>query len=343
MPGSSTATTTRRSISLRPLGPALGLVRLGAFRKLGAPSPASSTTNGCAGSSASRRCTPASPPQALSIYAVITYMDAVNGVSSPTAACTRCPVALGGRRWSDAGVEFRYDTPVTGSCWPTAPPAAVGRAAGRRRGDRRRRRRAPTPTCPSLPNLLPGVPAPRAVRRGQYSPSAVVWHVGDRGPSSPPVSAHHNIHFGRRGTTRSRRCSTTAGGCPTRRCSSACPRSTSPRSRPPGRHVPLRARARAQPRRQRSTGPRAGSGARRPRPRVCARSGTRSTIDVEVEPSSIRATGRRPGMERGTPFALVPPVLPDRPVPPAQRRPARPRPRVHRLRHRPGRRASRWC
>lgn len=43
--------------------------------------------------------------------------------------------------------------------------------------------------------LLPDLRPPRAVRRGKYSPSAVVWHVGVRGVPDPPV-AHHNIHFG---------------------------------------------------------------------------------------------------------------------------------------------------
>lgn len=45
-------------------------------------------------------------------------------------------------------------------------------------------------------SLLPGVRPPRAVRRGRYSPSAVVWHVGVRG-APPSTVAHHNIHFGR--------------------------------------------------------------------------------------------------------------------------------------------------
>ena len=35
----------------------------------------------------------------------------------------------------------------------------------------------------------------RKVRRGKYSPSAVVWHVGVRGTPDPQI-AHHNIHFG---------------------------------------------------------------------------------------------------------------------------------------------------
>jgi phytoene desaturase len=43
--------------------------------------------------------------------------------------------------------------------------------------------------------LLPHLDPPRVVRRGTYSPSAVVWHVGARGGPSADAS-HHNIHFG---------------------------------------------------------------------------------------------------------------------------------------------------
>jgi phytoene desaturase len=52
---------------------------------------------------------------------------------------------------------------------------------------------------PDLPvayrTLLGGMTAPRVARRGRYSPSCVVWHVGARG-ALPPDTAHHNIHFG---------------------------------------------------------------------------------------------------------------------------------------------------
>jgi phytoene dehydrogenase-like protein len=41
---------------------------------------------------------------------------------------------------------------------------------------------------------------PRAARRGKYSPSAAVWHVGVRGVPNSPIS-HHNIHFGEEWST----------------------------------------------------------------------------------------------------------------------------------------------
>jgi phytoene desaturase len=43
--------------------------------------------------------------------------------------------------------------------------------------------------------LLGGVEPPRAARRGNYSPSCVLWVAGVRG-RPPAGSEHHNIHFG---------------------------------------------------------------------------------------------------------------------------------------------------
>jgi phytoene desaturase len=43
--------------------------------------------------------------------------------------------------------------------------------------------------------LLGDLGPPRAVRSGNYSPSAAVWHIGVHGVPDAPV-AHHNIHFG---------------------------------------------------------------------------------------------------------------------------------------------------
>jgi len=43
--------------------------------------------------------------------------------------------------------------------------------------------------------LLDGVEAPRAARRGTYSPSCFLWVAGVRG-RPPEEAAHHNIHFG---------------------------------------------------------------------------------------------------------------------------------------------------
>ena len=151
------------------------------------------------------------PERALAIYAVITYLDSIEGVYFPRGGMRAVPDALAGAA-ADAGVEFRYGTSVT---------SLVRDAAGAARGvvlDDSRTLAADAVVCTiDLPTayewLLPGLRPPRAVAGvlgGRYSPSAVVWHVGVRGV--PQRFAHHNIHFGadwagafddllRRGTT----------------------------------------------------------------------------------------------------------------------------------------------
>jgi len=93
-----------------------------------------------------------------------------------------------------AGADLRYGTSVT-------------RLVLDRRGavagvelDSGERLRADAVVCTlDLPTaydqLLPQLKAPRVVRSGTYSPSAVVWHVGASGAPAPGT-AHHNIHFG---------------------------------------------------------------------------------------------------------------------------------------------------
>jgi phytoene desaturase len=93
-----------------------------------------------------------------------------------------------------AGVNFRYGEAVEGVLRsPTGRMAGVRTTSGERI-------MADAVVCTvDLPTayeqLLGDLPLPRAVRHGNYSPSAVVWHVGVRGAAKPPV-AHHNIHFG---------------------------------------------------------------------------------------------------------------------------------------------------
>lgn len=132
------------------------------------------------------------PESALSLYAVITYMDSIEGVWFPEGGMGAIPAALA-QVATRAGVEFRYGTTVTGlRCRPggavdgvvvddeIVPADAV----------------VATPDLPVVyERFLPDVAPPRAVRRGTYSPSAVVWHVGAAGSPAPEV-AHHNIHFG---------------------------------------------------------------------------------------------------------------------------------------------------
>lgn len=135
------------------------------------------------------------PDDALAIYAVITYMDSIEGVFFPRGGMRAVPEALAGAA-TDAGAEFRYGTSVT---------ALVRDGGGRVRGvdtaDGERIAADAVVCTLDLPtayrSLLPDVRPPRAVSGllgGRYSPSCVVWHLGVRGV--PDGKAHHNIHFG---------------------------------------------------------------------------------------------------------------------------------------------------
>lgn len=134
------------------------------------------------------------PARALALYAVITYMDIVEGVWVADGGMHAVPQALA-RAASEAGAQLRYGSPVTEIL---------------RRGDRSRvagvemadgdRIAADAVVCTTdlaaaYRLLLPDLRAPRGVRRGRHAPSAVVWHVGMRGEPGPEI-AHHNIHFG---------------------------------------------------------------------------------------------------------------------------------------------------
>ena len=132
------------------------------------------------------------PSRALAIYAVITYMDSVAGVYFPEGGMGAIPVAMA-QAAQAAGAEFRWGTTAYEILrGPNGRVAAVDVGGGERL-------RADAVVCTldiptAYERLLPGLRGPRAVRRGRYSPSAVVWHVGVEG-APPPVAAHHNIHF----------------------------------------------------------------------------------------------------------------------------------------------------
>jgi phytoene desaturase len=132
------------------------------------------------------------PDSALALYAVITYMDAIKGVWFPEGGIHAVPTVMA-QVAENAGVIFRYGETVDAVLRsPTGRVAGVRTTSGERIV-------ADAVVCTlDLPTayerLLRDLRPPRAARRGQYSPSAVVWHVGIRGVPGPPV-AHHNIHF----------------------------------------------------------------------------------------------------------------------------------------------------
>lgn len=133
------------------------------------------------------------PETALAIYAVITYMDSIRGVYAPVGGMHAVPSALATAA-ERAGVQFRFGEGVQELL------GSGGRLAGVRLDSGEVLAADAVVLTPDLPTvysgLLADVPAPRAVRRGTYSPSAVVWHVGVRGTPGTGRS-HHNIHFGR--------------------------------------------------------------------------------------------------------------------------------------------------
>jgi phytoene desaturase len=133
------------------------------------------------------------PDSALALYAVITYMDTIGGVWFPQGGIDAVPTVMA-QVAEKAGVTFRYGETVE-----AVLRSPTGRVAGVRTSSGERIMADAVVCTVDLPTayqqLLGDLRPRRAVRRGNYSPSAVVWHVGVRGIPSPPL-AHHNIHFG---------------------------------------------------------------------------------------------------------------------------------------------------
>jgi phytoene desaturase len=135
-----------------------------------------------------------SPARALAIYAVISYMDLVEGVSYPVGGMNALPTAMEAAA-RKAGVEFIYDTHVITATWngdrvvelrsldgrtwaPDAVVMTLDRPAALAVLDR------------SGPRSLTGRPS-----RTRYSPSCVVLAAGVR--TTWPDAPHHTMHFGK--------------------------------------------------------------------------------------------------------------------------------------------------
>jgi phytoene desaturase len=130
-----------------------------------------------------------SPYQALAIYAVISYMDAVAGVYSLRGGMHALPSAMAAAA-AKHGVEFRYSTTVTSVEHNRRRAHAVLTSGGER-------------IAADAVVLNPDLPVayrdllghtPRRVRRLRYSPSCYLMLAGST--ASYPQLAHHNIHFG---------------------------------------------------------------------------------------------------------------------------------------------------
>lgn len=133
------------------------------------------------------------PYEALALYAVITYMDSIEGVYVPVGGMHRMASGLA-EALEKAGVELHYGTAVTRVvCKAGGAVHGVELADGSVVA-------ADAVVCnPDLPvayrELLDGVQAPRVARTGKYSPSCLLWVAGVKG-LPPEGAAHHNIHFG---------------------------------------------------------------------------------------------------------------------------------------------------
>lgn len=133
------------------------------------------------------------PDDALAIYAVISYMDSIQGVWHPTGGMGAVAEAMA-TVVSNAGVRIDYGRTVT-----SIVTASDGRATGVDMADGERIQADAVVSTLDLPTMyryiLPQVSVPRKLTHGTYSPSAVVWHIGVRG-DLPAQAVHHNIHFG---------------------------------------------------------------------------------------------------------------------------------------------------
>ena len=130
-----------------------------------------------------------SPQQALAIYAVIAYMDSVNGVFFPKGGMHAVPRALAAAA-EKHGVKFVYGSSVTSLDVENSRVKAAMTDKGERfECDAI----VMNPDLPVVWKSLLGK-EPLSIKRLKYSPSCVTLLVG----SSKKYDhvAHHNIHFG---------------------------------------------------------------------------------------------------------------------------------------------------
>ena len=131
-----------------------------------------------------------SPQQALAIYAVIAYMDSVNGVFFPKGGMHAVPRALAGAAEKHV-VTFKYSSTVTSIERKNGRATAVLTDKGER---------IPCDVVVLNPDLpvawrdLLGK-QPRSVKRLKYSPSCATLLIGSS--KTYDHLAHHNIHFGK--------------------------------------------------------------------------------------------------------------------------------------------------
>ena len=135
-----------------------------------------------------------SPARALTIYAVISYMDLVEGVSYPVGGMNALPTAMEAAA-RKAGVEFVYDTAVTTTIWRGERVIELRSLDGRTWAPDAVVMTLDRPAALEVLARSPGRSRSGRQSRTQYSPSAVVLAAGLN--TSWPKAAHHTMCFGR--------------------------------------------------------------------------------------------------------------------------------------------------
>jgi len=134
-----------------------------------------------------------SPARALAIYAVITYMDVVEGVFYPVGGMNALPTAMetAARK---AGVEFVYDTRVTSTTWRGDRVVELQSGDGRTWRPDAVVMTLDRPAALMVLNRKQGRSLTGGPARMQYSPSCVVLAAGVK--AHWPEAAHHTMNFG---------------------------------------------------------------------------------------------------------------------------------------------------
>jgi phytoene desaturase len=131
-----------------------------------------------------------SPQQALALYAVIAYMDSINGVFFPKGGMHAVPRALA-KVAEKHGVEIKYNHTVSKlEVINGKVTAAISENDERTTGDTF----ILNPDLPVAWRDLLGK-TPRRVFKLKYSPSCALMLIGSS--AKYPHLAHHNIHFGK--------------------------------------------------------------------------------------------------------------------------------------------------
>ncbi|MCU1346499.1 MAG: phytoene dehydrogenase, partial [Acidimicrobiia bacterium] len=286
---------------VRPAGPGLALLRLGAFGRLsGAVARYFDDERLRRLFSFQSLYAGLAPQQALAVYAVITYMDSVEGVYFPEGGIARIADGLASAA-TKAGAVIRYDSPVdqivlaNGS---DGPVQGVRLSAGEFID-------ADVVVCNAnvagaYRSLLPGLAPPRRVQRAQYSPSALVWHAGMRGPA-PSEAAHHNIHFGAQWEESFRQLLQDGTFMSDPSLLVSVPTQSDPTLAPPGRHVIYA----LEPVPNLDASIRWESERERRKDRLAQRLADLGySTDVETEALWDPTDWQREGSDRGTPFSI---------------------------------------